>query len=98
MLLFVVGHFFERRPRRRGYARDEMPLRPLVDVLLFWVLFVSGCFFAALAGAAAMIRGILDVRLEQNVIVIAFAMGLLAPFCLRRSFRYLWKLTRTSAV
>lgn len=94
MILFVVGPFFDRRPRRRGYARDSMPLEPLVEVMMFWVLFVTGCLFAALAGAAAIAGGLLDVPLGTDVIVTAYVMGLLAPFFLWRSFRFLWKLTR----
>ncbi|MEO8032885.1 MAG: hypothetical protein ABI837_00500 [Acidobacteriota bacterium] len=94
MLLFVIGHFFERRPRRRGCARDSMPLGPLVDVMAFWALFVCGCFFTALAGAAVVARTFMGVPLERGVVIVAVAMGVLAPVCLWFSFRFLWRLTR----
>jgi len=64
MILFVVGPFFRRRRPRR--AQDEMPMQPLVEVLLFWTffgigalcgsmaiaLFVAGLTWAGAAGAA----------------------------------------------
>jgi hypothetical protein len=94
VLLFVVGHFFERRPRRRGYARDEMPLEPLVDVMVFWVLFVSGCFFAALAGAAVVATRAMGTQLDPEVVIAASVIGVLSPVCTGFSLRYLWKMTR----
>ena len=72
-------------------------LEPLVQLMMFWVLFVTGCLFAALAGAAAIAGGLLDVPLGADVTVTASVMGVLSPFFLWRSFRFLWKLTRNGS-
>lgn len=94
MLLFFAGPFFERR-RRRGHARDEMPLRPLLNVLMFWLLFTTGGLFAALAGAACFAALALHLPLDRLTLVSAVAMAVCSPLCLWFSVRYLWKLTRT---
>ena len=52
MLLFVVANFFRRRRPRR--ANDEMPAGPLLQVLLFWVLFGTAVLFGSLATTAAL--------------------------------------------
>ena len=52
MYLFVLGNFFRRRRPRR--ADDEMPATPLLQMLLFWVLFGFGVLFGSLAATASM--------------------------------------------
>jgi hypothetical protein len=52
MYLFVLGNFFRRR-RPRG-ANDEMPATPLLEMLVFWVLFGVGVLLGSLATTTAM--------------------------------------------
>lgn len=52
MYLFVIGHFFRRRRPQR--ATDPMPAAPLLQVLLFMVLYATAALLGALAVAAAM--------------------------------------------
>lgn len=47
MILFVVGPFFRRRRPRR--AQDEMPMQPLIEVLLFWAFFGIGALCGSMA-------------------------------------------------
>ena len=51
MILFVVANFFRRRRKR---ANDEMPVTPLLQMLLFWVSFGTAVLFGSLAATAAM--------------------------------------------
>ena len=51
MYLFIVGDFFRRRRRYRR-ASDEMPAAPLLQVLLFWVLFGTAVLLGALGTTA----------------------------------------------
>lgn len=46
LLLVSAGRF---NPRRRPQpAREEMPLRPLLEVLTFWMLLVLGGLFVTM--------------------------------------------------
>jgi hypothetical protein len=61
--LFIVGDFFRRRRRPRR-ANDEMPAAPLLQVLLFWVLFGTAVLFGALATTSALAESIVAAALS----------------------------------
>ncbi len=84
MMLFVIGGFFRRR-RGPRYSRDEMPIDPLIEVLLFWFLFGLGALFgsAALASAFAMTQFGLDRDAQSIAMALIFVA--LAGVCFWRS-------------
>ncbi len=52
MILFVITDFFRRRKPRR--AQDEMPVEPLLLMLIFWTLFGLGALMGGVAIVAAI--------------------------------------------
>ncbi len=91
MLLFVVSPQFRREfePSRQN---DELPVRPLVDVLLYWFCSVFGGLFAAVSTMALVVRVIEQVEFDRVEMLTVAAMFGLAPllfFVAYRSWRKL---------
>ena len=76
MLLFVVTPNFRREfePSRQN---DEMPVRPLVDVLLYWFCSVFGGLFAAVSTMALVVRALEQVAFDRiEMMTVAIMLGL----------------------
>lgn len=77
MILFTVTPRFERhfRPRRPA---DMIPMRPLVDVLIYWCCATFGGLFGSIGIVAFIANQTLDVTFDVNelaVIVVATALS-----------------------
>ena len=93
-MFFVIADFFRRRRPQRRYARDELPMEPVVSVLTLWMLVFFGGMFAAMAIAAVIAAAVFDVDLERLEIGVAMVLGALSPVCLWLAVRVWRKLTR----
>ena len=51
MQLFFIGDFFRRRRKRQT---DDWPAQPLLQMLIFWILFGLGALVGAFSIVAAM--------------------------------------------
>jgi multisubunit Na+/H+ antiporter MnhB subunit len=98
VILFVIGHFFDPRKRKRGPARDEMPMTPLLQMLGFWILLVLGGLFGALSLIALFAVSEYDVKLDTPTLIVLVVMAMLAPVCLTGAMQLWWKLTRSKPV
>jgi multisubunit Na+/H+ antiporter MnhB subunit len=94
MILFVFGHFFDPRKRKRRHARDEMPVAPLLQVLGFWMLLVVGGLFGALSLISLFLVSEYDVKLDTPSLITLVVMAMLAPVLLTGAMQLWWKLTR----
>ena len=94
MILFVVTEFFRRRRRPRR-ARDEMPVRPLLDVFALCGFLAMGGLMASISStslAAYFAGAIVFDRLELVALVI---LGAIAIELLRRAVLLWFRLNRT---
>jgi hypothetical protein len=78
MILFVVTPGFRHhfRPKRQT---DTMPVRPLVDVLLYWICTAFGGLFGSIGIVAFIASQVEDVSFERIDLIVIGTMTLLAP-------------------
>jgi hypothetical protein len=93
MVPFFVGEFFRRR-RRRGYARDEMPFSPILEIVAFWILLVFGALFADMAILGFGAAVVLGLEWDRTTIILLAIAGLISPGCLWMAMVYWWRMTR----
>ena len=78
MMLFVVTpdyrHHFQ--PRR---STDTMPVKPLVDVLLYWLCSAFGGLFGSIGIVSWIAVAVEDVKFETADLVVIGIMTALAP-------------------
>lgn len=97
MILFVIGHFFDPRKRKKpDPARDDLPAMPLLQVLGFWMLLVVGGLFGALALISLFVVSEFDVKLDALSTIVLAAMAMLSPIFLWGAMQLWWRLTRSS--
>jgi len=97
MICFIVTpeyrHHF--RPSRQ---RDEMPIRPLIDVLLYWFCSVFGGLFGAIAAMSLVVRAVENVAFDRIEMLTVGAMAVVAPLLFVVAYRSWRKLNRPHEV
>lgn len=76
--LFVITPEFRRR-QQPPRPRDEMPIKPMVDVLLLWVFMTLGGFCGSVGLMAMIGAEFEDMPLDHPTRVLIVAMTLAAP-------------------
>lgn len=71
-----------------------MPLRPLLEVVVFWMLLAMGGLFVAMDGMQLYAAFELGSRLDTPTIVEIAVMGVLAPMCLWGALVFWFRLKR----
>jgi hypothetical protein len=92
ILLIPSDRFIPRRRPRT--ARDELPLRPLLQVLAFWVLLATGGLFAAVAAMEIWAHFALEVTLDRPTTVLMIVMAALSPICISTAMVFWFRLRR----
>lgn len=91
VLLFIAGDFLRRRRRLRR-PTDEVPVRPMVDFVAFWMLLSIGAFSAAIAGFAIWAAAAMSFRLDRLMIGGVVVLALAAVVCIERAFVFWWRI------
>src|SRR5512141_2368883 len=78
MLLRVATPEFRRR-QQPPRPRDEMPMKPMVDVLLLWVFMTLGGFCGSVGLMALIAAEFEDMPLDHPTRVLLVAMTVVAP-------------------
>jgi uncharacterized membrane protein YfbV (UPF0208 family) len=93
MSLFVVTEFLRRRRRPRR-ARDEMPVRPLLDVLALCALLAMGGLMASISSTAlaAYFAGV--ISFDHRTLAGLVLLGVIAIELLRRAVLLWFRLNR----
>ncbi len=91
MIFLIVTPRFERwfRPRR---PNDSIPVRPLIDVMLYWCCTTFGGLFASIGLTALMANQFEDIPFDRGEIMVMAALALISPvlfFIAIRSWRKL---------
>jgi len=78
MILLVPSPSFRRRfpPRRPD---DAIPVRPMIDVLLYWCCTTFGGLFASVGIAAFAANEFLDVPIERNEVIGMAVLAAISP-------------------
>ena len=93
MFLFVVTEFFRRRRRPRR-ARDEMPVRPLLDVLALCALLAIGGLMASISSTALAAYFAGAIALDRRALAGLVLFGVFAIELLRRAVLLWFRLNR----
>ena len=94
MIPFIITPPFRRR-FRPPRATDEMPVAPLVDVMLYWICSTFGGLFAS-AGLVALLGAYFaGVQFERIEVVILSGLAALAPPLFAIAIRSWRKLNRS---
>ncbi len=91
MIGFIVTPPFRRhfRPPRQN---DEIPVRPMIDVLLYWFCSIFGGLFGSIAVMSLAVRVIEHIAFDRMEVITIGTMAVLAPlmfFVAYRSWRKL---------
>ena len=86
MIGFIVtpqyrNHFRPPRPT------DEIPVRPLVDVLLYWFCSVFGGLFGSIAAMSLVVRAVEHVAFDRIELLTIGTMAVVAPFLFAIAYR-----------
>ncbi len=92
ILLIPSGRFMPRR--RPQSARDELPLRPLVEVLVFWTLLALGALFIMVAAMELYAHFAMGVPIDRTTRLVIVLMTATAPVCLWFALRFWGRLRR----
>lgn len=86
MIGFIVTPPYRRhfRPPRQT---DEMPVRPLVDVLLYWFCSVFGGLFASIAAMSLAVRVLEHVAFDHSEVITIGSMAVIAPLLFIVAYR-----------
>ncbi len=86
MICFIVTPQYRHqfRPPRQT---DEMPVRPLVDVLLYWFCSVFGGLFGSIATMSLVVRAMEHVAFDHTEILTIASMALAAPLLFAVAYR-----------
>ncbi len=93
MILFIVSPSFRRhfRPRR---PNDSIPIRPFIDVLLYWCCSTFGGLFASVGIVALLANQIQGIVFERSEIVLMLFLAALSPPLFATAIRSWRKLNR----
>ena len=91
MLLFIAGDFFRRR-RKPLRPTDEVPLRPLVDFVSFWVLLSIGAFSTAIVGFVLYASTRLALHLDRAMTAGLVVLSIIAIVCIERALHFWWRI------
>ena len=94
VILFVVTPFFRRRKRGPRYARDDMPMAPLFEVFLFWMLLAMGGLLGAVALGALYATLMLGLTLERLELIAVVLMAVASIACFTVAMRMWFRLNR----
>jgi uncharacterized membrane protein YfbV (UPF0208 family) len=94
MPLFVVTEFFRRRRRPRR-ARDEMPVRPLLDVLALIAFLAMGGLMASISSTALAAYFAGAIALDRLTLAGLVVLGIIAIELLRRAVLLWFRLNRS---
>lgn len=91
MILFVVTEPFRRyfRPPR---ANDDIPVRPLVDIFLYWICGTFGGLCGSAGVVAFLISAYTGVELEPVEVVVLASITCIAPALLWIAFHSWYRL------
>lgn len=87
MFLFVIGDFRFRRRRGPRYARDELPMAPLIQVLAFCGLLGMGGLLGVVALCAAYVRFGMGLALDGPSLAVAGTAAIFSPLCVVAAMR-----------
>ena len=93
MILFIATPSFRRRFRPRRPS-DTIPMRPLVDVMLYWICTAFGGLFGSIGAVAFLASAIEGVRFERDELWVIGVMTALAPALFVIAIRSWRKLNR----
>ena len=93
MICFIVTPQY-RHHFRRSRQTDEIPVRPMVDVLLYWFCSVFGGLFGSITVMSLIVGGIEHVAFDQIELASITTMALLAPALFFVAYRSWRKLNR----
>lgn len=93
MILFIVTPLFRRRFRPRR-PDDAMPVRPLVDVMLYWFCTAFGGLFGSIGAVALIANAIEGVRFDRDELLVIGTMTAIAPALFVVAIRSWRKLNR----
>lgn len=77
-MFFIATPSFRRRFRPRRPS-DTIPVRPLVDVMLYWFCTAFGGLFGGIGAVAFLASAIEGVRFERDELWVIGVMTALAP-------------------
>lgn len=78
MIFFIATPSFRRRLRPRR-PTDTIPVRPLIDVMLYWFCSAFGGLFGSIGAVAFLASAIEGVRFERDEMWVIGVMSALAP-------------------
>ncbi len=78
MICLIHTPRFERRFRPRR-ANDSIPVRPLIDVLLYWCCTTFGGLFASAGITALLAYELADIPFDRGEIVVMAVLALTSP-------------------
>jgi hypothetical protein len=82
-------------PRRRPQtARDALPLRSLVELLLFWTLLALGGLFITVAAMELYAHFVMGVPIDRTTKMLMLLMAAAAPVCFAFALRFWARLRR----
>lgn len=86
MFLFIVTPPYRRhfRPPRQN---DEIPVRPIVDVLLYWFGSVFGGLFGSIAVMSVVVRAMEHIAFDRMEAITISSMAVLAPLMFIVAYR-----------
>ncbi len=93
VILFTVTPSFRRRFRPRR-SDDSMPVRPLLDVMLYWLCTAFGGLFGSIGAVAFLANAIEGVRFERDELWVIATMTAIAPALFVVAIRSWRKLNR----
>ena len=93
MIFFIVTPSFRRRFRARRPS-DTIPVRPLVDVMLYWFCTAFGGLFGSIGAVAFLASAIEGVTFERDELWVIGVMTALAPLLFVVAIRSWRKLNR----
>ena len=94
MILLTITPRFERnfRPRR---PNDSIPVKPLIDVMLYWCCTTFGGLFASAGIVALLAYTIGDVPFERGEILFMASLAAVSPLLFLIAIRSWRKLNHT---
>lgn len=93
VILLTVTPSFRRRFRPRR-SDDSMPVRPLLDVMLYWLCTAFGGLFGSIGAVALLANAMEGVRFERNELWVIGTMTAIAPALFMVAIRSWRKLNR----
>jgi hypothetical protein len=93
VLFFIITPSYRRRFRPRRPS-DSIPVRPLIDVMLYWCCTTFGGLFASVGIVALLANQFTGVPFERGEITFMAALAALSPLLFFVAIRSWRKLNR----